>query len=102
MGELPDQPARRVDQQRKPFGEIGARGEFGMRDQAGQHAVEQIDVIGAEIRQHPAGTLADPARGIGAAFGVVAWTISSSPGISAVAGVISLSKPAVLAGFSAI
>ena len=42
MGELADQGARRVDQQRKTFGEIGARREFGMRDQTGQYAVEQI------------------------------------------------------------
>ena len=72
MGELSDQGARRVGQQRKPFGEIGARGEFGMRDQAGQHAVEQIDVIGAESRSALQEQLADTARGIGAAFGIVA------------------------------
>ena len=72
MGELADQGARRVGEQRKPFGEIGARREFGMRDQAGQHAVEQIDVIGAEIRSALQEQLADPARGIGAAFGIVA------------------------------
>ena len=56
MGELSDQAARRVGQQRQPLGQIGARVEFGMRDEAGQDAVEQIDVIGAEIRRRPAGT----------------------------------------------
>ena len=49
MGELPDQPARRVDEQRQPLGELGPRGKIGMGDQAAQYAVEQIDVIGAEI-----------------------------------------------------
>ena len=48
--ELPDQAARRVGQQRQALGEIGARGKLGMRDEAGQDAVEQIDVIGPEVR----------------------------------------------------
>ena len=48
--ELPDQFTRRIGQSRQPLGQIGALGEFGMRDEAGQHAVEQLDVIGAEVR----------------------------------------------------
>jgi hypothetical protein len=48
MGELSDQPARRVGEQRQPFGELGSRGKIGMGDQAAQYAVEQIDVIGTE------------------------------------------------------
>ena len=43
-----------------------------MWDQTGQHAVEQIDVIGAESRSALQEQLADTARGIGAALGVVA------------------------------
>ena len=50
MCELANQSARRVAQQRQPLGQIGARGKFGMRNEAGQHAIEQIDVIGAEAR----------------------------------------------------
>ena len=83
MRELADQPARRVGEQRQPLGQIGARGDFGMRDQAGQDAVEQIDMIGAEIRRALQEQFADPARGIGAALrGRHDLTISSSPGIS--------------------
>ena len=70
MRELADQPARRIGEQRQPLGQIGARGEFGMRDQTGQHAVEQIDVIGAEVGGTLQEQFADPARGIGAAFRV--------------------------------
>ena len=66
--ELADQTARRVGEQRQALGEIGARGEFGMRDETGQDAVEQIDMIGAETRRTLQEQLADPARGIGAAF----------------------------------
>ncbi len=53
--ELADQTARRVRQHRQPLGQIGARGELGMRDETGQDAVEQIDMIGAEASPHPAG-----------------------------------------------
>ena len=57
MRELADQSARRVGEQRQPFGQIGARGEFGMRDEAGQNAVEQLDMIGPEARAPPAETI---------------------------------------------
>ena len=70
MGELADQTARRVRQQRQAFGQFGALGKFGMRDQAGQDTVEQIDMIGAEARRALQEKLADTARGIGAALGV--------------------------------
>jgi hypothetical protein len=41
-----------------------------MRDETGQDAVEQIDMIGAEARRTLQEELADTARGIGAALGV--------------------------------
>src|SRR2546423_8020020 len=68
MGELPDQPARRLDKQREPLGEVSACVEFGMRDEARQDVVEQLDVIGAEIGGTLQEQLADAARGIGAAL----------------------------------
>ena len=68
MRELADQTARRVRQHRQALGEIGARGEFGMRDEAGQDAVEQLDVIGAKARRPLQEKFADAARGVGAAL----------------------------------
>ena len=41
-----------------------------MRDETGQDAVEQLDVIGAEARSPLQKKFADAARGIGAARGV--------------------------------
>ena len=35
---------------RQPFGEIGPRGDFGVRNEVDQNAVEQIDVIGPQLR----------------------------------------------------
>ena len=101
MRELADQAARRIGQQRQPLGQFGARGEFGMRDQTGQDAVEQIDMIGAEARRTLQEQLADPARGIGAALRVATtdnvvkfrdqrWSTI----------IINLPKPAELAEFS--
>ena len=68
--ELSDQAARRVGEQRQPFGQIGARGEFGMRNEAGQNAVEQLDMIGPEIRRPLQEQFGDPPRGVGAALGI--------------------------------
>ena len=51
MGELADQTARRVRQQRQALGQFGALGNLGMRDETGQDTVEQIDMIGAEARR---------------------------------------------------
>ena len=96
----PTSAARRVGEQRQPLGQIGARGDFGMRNEVDQNAVEQIDVIGPEIRGPLQEQFGDPARSLGAG----AWdrhvlTISSSPGISEVATVINtLLKPAASAG----
>ena len=70
MRELADQAARRVDQQRQPLGQIGARGELGMGDQAGQHPVEQLDMIGTKMGGALQKQLADPACGVRAAFRV--------------------------------
>ena len=68
MRELADQAARRIGEQRQPFGEIGARGDLGVRDQADQDAVEEIDMIGPEMARALQKQLADPARRIGAAL----------------------------------
>ena len=68
--ELPDQRARRVAEQRQPFGQIGARGDFGVRNELGQDAVEQVDVIGPQVGRPLQEQLADPARGLGEAFGI--------------------------------
>jgi hypothetical protein len=70
MGELADQTARRVRQQRQALGQFGALVQFGMRDQTGQDAVEQFDMIGTETRRALQEELADATRGIGAALGV--------------------------------
>ena len=67
--ELPDQRARRIAEQRQPFGQIGARGNFGMRNEIDQNSVEQLDMIGPEVRRPLQEQLGDPARGLGAAFG---------------------------------
>ena len=67
MRELADQAARRVRQHGQALGEIGARVEFGMRDEAGQDAVEQLDVIGAKARGPLQKKFADAARGVSAA-----------------------------------
>ncbi len=72
MRELSDEAARRVGQLRQPLRQIGARGEFGVRDQTGQDTIKQIDVIGAEGRGALQKKFADPARSVGASFGVAA------------------------------
>ena len=41
-----------------------------MRDETGQDAVEQIDMIGAKVRRALQEKLADAARGIGTALGI--------------------------------
>ena len=78
--ELADQPARRVGEQRQPLGQIGARGDFGMRDEIDQDAVEQIDVIGPEIRRPLQEQFGDPPRGLGAAFGIAVLDDLVEPG----------------------
>ena len=69
--ELPDQAARRIRQQRQPFGEIGARGDFGVRHKADQHAVKEVDMLGAEIRSPLQKQIRDPPRRVGTAFRIV-------------------------------
>jgi hypothetical protein len=102
MREPSDQPARRIGEPRQPFGQIGARGDLGVRNQAGQDAVEEIDMIGVEIPRALQKQFAEPARGLGAALWIADLTISSSSGISAVTVDINLPEPAALAGFRAI
>ena len=65
MRELADQAARRVREHRQAFGQFGAVGGFGVGDEAGQDAVEQIDVIGAKARGPLKKKVADAARGVG-------------------------------------
>ena len=68
--ELPDQPARRVGEDRQPFGQIGTRGEFGVRNEAGQDAVEQLDMIGPVVRRPLQVQFGDPPRGLGTTLGI--------------------------------
>ena len=68
--ELSDQPARRIGEDRQPFGQIGTHGELGVRNETGQDAVEQLDVVGPEFRRPLQEQLRDPPRGVGAAFGI--------------------------------
>ena len=79
--ELPDQRAWRVGEDRQPLGQIGARGGFGVRNEAGQKPR-----TGRYARPgnspHPAGQLGDPPCGLGAQRWDRLLTISSSPGIS--------------------
>ena len=55
---------------RQPFGQIGARGNLGVRNEIDQDVVEQVDVIGPQIGRPLQEQLADPARGLGAALGI--------------------------------
>ena len=68
--ELSDQSARRVGEVRQPFGQIGARGERGMRNEAGQHAVKQLDMLGPEFRRTLQEQFGYPPRGVRTAFGI--------------------------------
>ena len=68
--ELPDQRARRIGEQRQPLGKFGARGGFGMRDEVDQESVEQIDMVGPQVRGALKEQLGDPACGLGAALGI--------------------------------
>ena len=101
--ELADQPARRIGQHRQPLGQFGARGKFGMRNETGQDAVEQIDMIGPEVRRALQEQFADPARGIGAALGVATPDdVVEFRGSAMVEVIINPLKPAELADFRAI
>ena len=66
----PTSVARRVGEERQPLGQIGARGDFGVRNEIDQDAVEQIDVIGPEIGGPLQEQFGDPACGLGAALGI--------------------------------
>ncbi len=71
-GESPHQVPRRVGQRRQPLGKIDPRRKLGMRHQAGQHPVKQVDMVGAKARGALQEQFAEPPRGLGAAFGVAA------------------------------
>jgi hypothetical protein len=86
--ELPDQTARRVGEDRQPFGQIGARGEFGVRNEIDQNAVEQVDVVGPVVRGSCRNSSAIRRAASARRLGSACLTISSSPGISDVATVI--------------
>ena len=60
----------RIGEDRQPLGQIRARGEFGVRNEIDQKAVEQIDVIGPKMRRPLQEQFADPPRGLGTAFGI--------------------------------
>ena len=65
--ELPDQGAGGVGEEGQPFGQIGPRGEFGMRNEIDQNAVKQVDVIRSESCSALQEQLGDPSGGLGAA-----------------------------------
>ena len=68
--ELSDQRAWRVGKDRQPFGQIGARGNFGVWNEIDQNAIKQSDVIGPEILGPLQEQFGDPAGRLGAAFGI--------------------------------
>ena len=70
--ELPDQGAAGVGEERQPFGQIGPRGEFGMRNEIDQNAVKQVDLIRSESCSALQEQLGDPTGGLGAAPGIAA------------------------------
>ena len=69
--ELSDQGARRIGELRQPFGEVGAGQDFGIRHQADQDAVKEIDMFGAEMRSALQEQIRDAPRRIGTAFRIV-------------------------------
>ena len=86
--ELPDQRARRIAEQRQPFGQIGARGDFGMRDQIDQNSIEQVDMVGPQVRSPLQEQLGDPARDLGEAPGIAISDDLIEPGDSGIAAVM--------------
>ncbi len=68
--ELPDQRAWRVAEPGQPLGQIDARNDFGVRNEIDQNCVEQIHMIGAEVRGSLQEQIGDPARGLGKTLGI--------------------------------
>ena len=85
LRESPDQRAGRVGDNGQSLGQIGAGSHPGVRNEIDEDAVEQIDVIGSEVRRpcrnSPAIRRATSARRLGSPC----LTISSNPGINDVA-----------------
>jgi hypothetical protein len=67
---LPDQGARCIGEEGKSFGQIGTRGEFGVRNEIDQNAVKQVDVIGPEISRPEQEQFGDPAGCLGTTLGI--------------------------------
>ena len=78
--ELADQRAWRVAEHGQPFGQIGARGGFGVRHEIDQNAVEQIDMVGPQVRSPLQEQLGDPASGLGKAPGIALLEDLIEPG----------------------
>jgi hypothetical protein len=68
--ELPDQGAGGVGKKGQPLGQIGPRGEFGIRNKINQNAVKQVDVIRPESCGALREQLGDPSGSLGAAPGI--------------------------------
>ncbi len=68
--ELPDQAAGRIVEDGEPLGQCRAHGKFAVRDEIDQDAVEQLDMIGPEIRSARQKQIGDPPRRLGAALGI--------------------------------
>ena len=71
--QLVDQRGRRVAEHGQPLGKVGARGDFGVRNEADQDAVEQIDMRGLELRGAGQKQFRNFARGIGAALRIAVF-----------------------------
>src|SRR5436305_18361 len=71
--ELPDQSARRIDNDRQPLCQIDTRANFGVRNEVDQSTVKQIDVIGPQSSSRLQVQLGDPARRLGAAIGIAVF-----------------------------
>jgi hypothetical protein len=78
--ELPDQPARRIGNQRQPLCQLNTRGNFGVRNEVDQNTVEQIDVIGPQSSRRLQVQIGDPARCLGAAIGIAVFDDLIKPG----------------------
>ena len=101
--ELPDQSARRIDNDRQPLCQIDTQANFGVRNKVDQSTVEQIDVIGPQSSSRLQVQLGDPARRLGAAIGIAVFDDFIEPGDQRGCGCHqNIPRPATAASFPAI
>ena len=75
-----DQHPRRIGNQRQPLGEFDARDQLGMRDEVDQDSVEEIDMVGPQMRGVLQEQFGDAARRLGAALGIAVSDDLIEPG----------------------